>query len=182
MEQGRGEGVNSKRARERERRGVARVVLALLLLAMAAGQLADLPGFVEVLRDYDIDAVPLTWIIAIGLVVGEAIGGTLLLGGGTSTRASGAAVALAVGIVWSALALSAFARGEAIENCGCFGVYVAQPLRWWILLEDLEFLVLGAWVLLGGHRSASPGRGRPRTGFRTRTMQGASDVRAPQAR
>jgi hypothetical protein len=152
-----------------------------VLLAMAAGQLADLPGFVEVLRDYDIGAAPLTWIIAIGLIVGEATGVALLLGGSTSTRASGAAAALAVGIVWSALAFSAFARGEAIENCGCFGAHLAQPLRWWILLVDLEFLALGAWVLLGNCRSAFQGRAGSRTGFRTRTMRGASDVPAPHA-
>ena len=162
-------------------RGIARVVLAVLLLAMAAGHLADVPGFVDVLRAYDIRAAPLAWIIAIGLVVGEATGGALLLRGGTSTRASGAAVALAVAIVWSALALSAFARGEAIENCGCFGVYLAQPLRWWVLLEDVEFLALGAWVLLGARRSASPGSARARAGFRTWTMQGASDAQAPEA-
>src|SRR5215211_2641299 len=160
---------------------VAKVVLALVLLAMAAGQLADLPGFVEVLRDYDIGAAPLTWIVAIALVVGEASGGALLLGGGTSTKALGAATALAVTVVWSALALSALTRGEAIENCGCFGVYLAQPLRWWILLEDLEFVALGAWVLIGARRQTAQGRARSRTGFRTTTMEGASDVRAPQA-
>jgi hypothetical protein len=162
-------------------RGTARVVLAVLLLAMAAGQLADLPGFVDVLRDYDIGAAPLTWIIAIGLVVSEASGSALLLGGGTSTKVLGAATALAVTLAWSALAFSAFARGEAIENCGCFGVYLAQPLRWWVLLEDLEFVALGVWVLVGVGRHAARGSARSRTGFRTRTMERASDVRAPQA-
>jgi thioredoxin 1 len=71
--------------------GIARVVLATLLLAMAAGQLADFPGFVQVLRGYEIGAAPLTWIIAIGLVFGEVTGGALLLRG-TSTMASGAVV------------------------------------------------------------------------------------------
>lgn len=166
---------------QRRRRGIARVVLALLLLAMAAGQLADLPRFADVLRDYDIGPAPLTWVVAIGLVVGEATGGALLLGGSNSARASGAVTALAVAIVWSALALSAFARGEAVQNCGCFGVYLAQPLRWWTLLEDVEFVALSAWVLLGGRGSASQGRGRSRTGFHTTTSEGAPDVRAPQA-
>ena len=109
----------------------------------------------------------------------EAGGGALLLGGGTSTKASGAAAALAVTIAWSALALSAFARGEAVENCGCFGVYLAQPLRWWVLLEDLEFVALGVWVLLGSRRSASQEGARSRTRSMT-TMEGAADVPTPK--
>jgi hypothetical protein len=166
---------------QRRQRSLARVVLALLLLAMAAGQLTDFPGFVDVLRDYDIGAASAAWIAAIGLVAGEATGGVLLLSGSTSVRRSGAVVALAVAIAWSALALTAFARGIAIDNCGCFGVYLAQPLRWWVLLEDAEFIALGAWVLIAERTVAALGRTRSRIGFRTRTVEGATDVRAPQA-
>jgi len=138
----------------RQGRGIARVVLALLLLAMAAGQLADLPGFVEVLRTYPVASTPLTWLIALGLVVGEVTAGALLLTGNASMRARGAATALAVAVAWSALALSALVPGRAIENCGCFGVYLAQPLRWWVLLEDVEFVALATWVLLAARREA----------------------------
>lgn len=159
---------------------VARVVLAVVLLAMATGQLADLSGFVEALRGYDIGAAPLAGVVAVGLVVGEVAGGGLLLGSRTSPPASGAVVALAVVMAWSALTLSAFVRGEALQNCGCFGVYLAQPLRWWSLLEDAGFIALGAWVLLGRRRSAPRGRAGFGAGFRTRTKKGAADVRAPQ--
>ena len=47
-----------------------------------------------------------------------------------------------VAIVWSLLAVQAFARGLAVENCGCFGAYLAQELRWWVLLEDAYQLLL----------------------------------------
>lgn len=49
-------------------------------------------------------------------------------------------------MIWSALAVQAFARGLAVENCGCFGVHLGQSLRWWVLLEDAEFVALAAWV------------------------------------
>jgi hypothetical protein len=153
----------------------------LVLLAMAAGQLSDLPGFVEALRDYDLAHVQLAWVVAVSLVVGEATGGALLLTGSNSARASGAVVAVGVAIAWFALALTAFARGEGVQNCGCFGVYLAQPLRWWILVEDVEFVALAVWVLLGTRRSTSQGSDPSRTGFHTTTVEGAPDVRAPQA-
>jgi hypothetical protein len=155
-------------------------VLAVVLLAMAAGQLADFSGFVAALRGYDIGAAPLAGVVAVGLVVGEVAGGGLLLGRGTSARAAGAVVALAVAIVWSALTLSAFVRVEALQNCGCFGVYLAQPLRWWTLLEDAEFVGLGAWALLGGLTTSSQGRARFGAGFPTKTKNGAADVPTPQ--
>ncbi len=172
---------HQERALERRQRSIARVVLALLLLAMTVGQLADFPGFVDVLRDYDTGAASVAWIAAIGLVAGEVTGAALLLSGRTSVRRSGAVVALAVAVTWSALALFAFARGIAIDNCGCFGVYLAQPLRWWVLLEDVEFVALGAWVLITERTFAALGSARPRTGLRTTNTEGASGVRTPQA-
>ena len=48
-----------RQVRERHGRSVARLVLALLLLAMATGQLADVPGFVDVLRAFTVAALAL---------------------------------------------------------------------------------------------------------------------------
>jgi hypothetical protein len=53
---------------------------------------------------------------------------------------------VAVAVVWSLLAAQAFARGLAVGNCGCFGVRLGQPLRWWVLVEDAEFVALAVWV------------------------------------
>ncbi len=161
---------------------MGRIALALLLLVMATAQLSDVSGFVEVLSDYDLgSAVPL-WGLAIVFVLGEVVAGVLLLRRGMSARRSGAAVALVVAIAWSALALSAFARGETVQNCGCFGVHLAQPLRWWVLLEDVEFVALAAWVVVrqrGSHRregiAIAPG-------FPRKTVKGEPVVRSPQAR
>lgn len=131
-------------------------MLAVLLLAMATGQLADLSGFVDVLRRYPVGSTALPWLLAVGLIGGEVVGGILLLRGSTSARSAGAAVAIAVAIAWSVLALTAFVQGRTIDNCGCFGVYLAQPLRWWVLLQDGYFVALAAWVLLETRRRVQP--------------------------
>jgi hypothetical protein len=59
-------------------------------------------------------------------------------------------------VAWSALGLEAFARGLVLHNCGCFGVHLGQPLRWWVLAEDAEFVALAAWVRASLSRQAGP--------------------------
>jgi hypothetical protein len=54
-------------------------------------------------------------------------------------------------VVWAILAAQAFARGLVLDNCGCFGTYLAQPLRWYVLVED-ALMQLYAWLLSHGLR------------------------------
>lgn len=122
------------------------IVFAPLLLAMAAGQLASLDRFEEALRGYRVfgDLAPA---VAVAVPAVEAFVAVALLFRRRlpSRVVTGAGVAgLVVAAFWSLLAAQAFARGLALENCGCFGAYLAQELRWWVLLEDAEFLVLAA--------------------------------------
>jgi hypothetical protein len=124
---------------------MARWTTALLLLGMAAGQLADMEGFVGILETYEVGGGAVGWSLGAALVLGELTGGGLLLLS-ANRRRSGAAVGLGVAVVWSMLAAQAFARGLVLESCGCFGVYLAQPLRWWVLLEDAELIALTSWV------------------------------------
>lgn len=56
------------------------------------------------------------------------------------------------------LGLQAFLRGLALENCGCFGVHLAQPLRWWVLLGGLELLLLTIFVLAAPELWSLPNR------------------------
>lgn len=125
---------------------MARRILAVLLLAMAAGQLSDLTGFVDVLQTYELGGRTIGWLLAMPIVLAEAVAGVGLLRRSGKLRRVGPAVALAVALAWTALGTQAFARGLALDNCGCFGVHLAQPLRWWILLEDAEFIALAWWV------------------------------------
>lgn len=129
------------------RRPIAPLLLGPLLLAMAAGQLADVAAFADILRTYDL----LTGgelVAAVLVPAAEAAAGAGLLASRAlpARLARGAgALGLGVAVFWSLLAGQAFARGLELENCGCFGVYLAQSLRWWVLLQDAYFLLL-AWV------------------------------------
>ena len=125
---------------------MARRILAILLLAMAAGQLSDLTGFVDALEAYELGGRTPAWALAIPIVLAEAVSGVGLIRRGGTVRRVAPAVAVAVAVGWTILGAQAFARGLALDNCGCFGVHLAQPLRWWVLLEDAEFVALAWWV------------------------------------
>lgn len=125
---------------------VGRWALGLLLLAMAAGQLADPVGFRDIVASYRLGGTAAAAVIAGLLVAGEVAAGAGLLAGGPGRRRKAASIALAVAAAWTALGVQAFVRGIAMDNCGCFGVYAGQPLRWWVLVEDIEFVALAVWV------------------------------------
>jgi hypothetical protein len=121
---------------------VGRTLLAVLLLSMSGLQVSDLGGFGAVLDTYRIGGAGAA--LAVLLVVLELIGGAGLLV--PATRGIGSIVAVAVAALWSGLAVQAFARGLTIDNCGCFGVHLEQPLRWWVLVQDAWFLAVAVWV------------------------------------
>ena len=118
---------------------IARLALALLLGAMAVGQLANVGGFADILRDYDVFGVA-TGAVAVVIPLAELVAAAALSAG----RRWGGRLGLGLAVFWTALAAQAFARGLGIENCGCFGVYLGQALRWWVLPQDAYFLLL-AW-------------------------------------
>ncbi|MDQ3945869.1 MAG: hypothetical protein M3357_12100 [Actinomycetota bacterium] len=126
----------------------ARTVLAGLLAAMAMGQASDLDGFEAALAGYR--AIP-------GDVLGQAA--RLLVAVEVLAAAAlvrrwrrGEVLALSVAGLWTAAGVEAFARGLTVRNCGCFGTQLQQPLRWWVLVEDAEFVALATWVLLQARR------------------------------
>ena len=127
------------------RPALAPLVYGLLLSAMAAGQLASFDTFREALDDYDLFAGDAS--TAAVIVVVELAAALGLLASASVSRSIGRAAGitgLGVAGFWSILAAQAFARGLELDNCGCFGAYLAQPLRWWVLVEDAYMLVL-AW-------------------------------------
>lgn len=136
---------------------IARLVLGLLLLAMAAGQLTSLGTFADALRGYRLlgDAAEA---FAYAIPAVEAASGLAVL----LRRRAGGLLGLTVAGFWTGLASQAFARGLELDNCGCFGRYLAQELRWWILIEDAEFLLLAAWVAVrqraAGSHNGAPGK------------------------
>lgn len=120
---------------------VFRAVLGGILLASALGKSLDLSGFVEVLVSYR--AFP-DWSlrpIALFITTIEWGLGLWVLSGLRLSQAALATVLLnGIYAVWMAVSL---ARGLDLPNCGCYGVYFPQPLRWYSPLEDLVLVALG---------------------------------------
>lgn len=134
---------------------MARRILAVLLLAMAAGQLSNITGFVDIVATYQVGGHLLAWPLGAGLIAGEIAGGAgLLIPARALSQQAAATVAVAVAAAWTLLGAQAFARGLPLNNCGCFGVHLGQPLRWWVLLEDAEFVILALWVRRGALSSS----------------------------
>jgi hypothetical protein len=123
---------------------VAALLYGLLLAGMAAGQLASLDEFGAALESYDLLG-PLVSAAKFGLPVVEVLVAVGLLLSRRlpplAAKAAGLAGVL-VALLWATLAVQAFVRGLVVENCGCFGAYFAQRLRWWVLLEDAYLLLL----------------------------------------
>lgn len=125
-----------------------RWILGTLFLAMAIGQVASFPIFVQILETYQF--LPL---LSLPLWAGLIITAELLAGIGLlisnlskQNKLFAATCGVIVAVFWTLLGLQAFLRGLDIQNCGCFGAYLGQPLRWWILLEDVIFVIVAVRV------------------------------------
>lgn len=81
------------------------------------------------------------------LFMGEVTAAFGLLADIAGTQVRVASLALAVTATWGVLALQAFVRRRNVLNCACFGRFMRQPLRWWVLLEDAAFVGLATWHL-----------------------------------
>jgi hypothetical protein len=124
---------------------IARYYLAGLLGLMALGQLLSWQDFTSIVGTYG-QGDAITAVLApllTGLEIFAAIG---LLQPRMQVRRWAAYAALTVTLLWALLAVQAFARGLTLDNCGCFGRFLGQPLRWWILLEDAAFVALAVYV------------------------------------
>ena len=137
----------------RKRLAVAlRVAIGTILLATAVGKLLDVSGFARVLATYkalpEASLLPLALAVplfelalAIWLYWGRALVGAAL----ASTLMHAAYVAWS----WAALA-----RGLHLPNCGCFGVFLARPLTWATVVEDLVLAAASLALLALARRSA----------------------------
>lgn len=127
-------------------RGFLRFTIAGVLAATAIGKLLDVPGFARVLGTYrafsDGLLLPLAWSIPAGEL---ALAAWLVAGRRLYSAALASAAVHAVYAAWSAVAI---ARGLKLDNCGCFGVFLARPLNWGTVAEDGVMVIL-SFVLAG---------------------------------
>jgi hypothetical protein len=112
-----------------------RFIVGMICLASALGKSLDLPGFVEVLGTYRIFPDWGLWLVALGVTGFEWVLALWLLSGWRIE--SGAFVALILYGVYAAGLVITLVRGLDLPNCGCYGVFFPQPLRWYSPLEDL---------------------------------------------
>lgn len=130
-----------------------RWLFMLLMLATGIGKLLDMPGFVGVVATYRLLPEALLTPSAWALVLTELLLAAWLLWG---KRLQPAALLL-IGmhlmyLVWQLLTLL---RGISLDNCGCFGVFLARPLTWFTPLEDLLLIALAVWFWRGAKRQAT---------------------------
>jgi hypothetical protein len=125
---------------------VLRWVLGLTFVATALGKALDIPGFHDVLNTYDLFPAWSLWPIAVTMPLIEALiaasmltGRRLILGVAASFLVNGGfAVVLSLELL----------RGVHLSNCGCFGVFLARPLRWSSPLEDIALVAVTIGILV----------------------------------
>lgn len=137
----------------------SRALLGLLLAATATGKALDLGGFRTVLAAYDLFPVWSLWEIALAMPVLEGAIASAMLSGRGVRWGAGASVLLHGG--FAAVLTVEVIRGVPLENCGCFGVFLARPLRWTSPLEDLALVALSLIILRTQHRPAAHTRTTP---------------------
>jgi uncharacterized membrane protein YphA (DoxX/SURF4 family) len=122
-----------------------RIFLGALIFATGAGKALDIAGFAEIIRTYRLGlADDLLLPIGFGIAALELGLGTWLFAGRWLIGA--ARLSIAVNAGYCLLLTSALWRGLDLDNCGCFGVHLASPLRWYSPLESLA-LVSASYLL-----------------------------------
>lgn len=111
------------------------VLVGVVLLATALGKALDVPGYVNVLDSYQTFPLAMHWFVAIFVIAFEAAVGLAILF--PISNARGALLSLAMHLSYATLAWVTLLRGITVPNCGCFGVFLARPLGWNTVIEDL---------------------------------------------
>lgn len=123
-----------------------RLALGLLIFFMGFGKALDESGFAAVVATYRLGLPQLLMqAAAYGVTAVELLLGAWLVSGRAPQRAARAALLLNLG--YAALLTVSLLRGLEIPNCGCFGVFFAQPLRWHSPLEDLLLIAVSAVLI-----------------------------------
>ena len=122
---------------------VIRYFLGVLFVATGIGKLLDNRAFAEIIATYQLP-VPerLLLPLALGIALLEFTIGLNLLSG--RRLRSFVLATLCFHSVYTALAIMTLLREIPIENCGCFGAFLARPLRWSSVAEDVALVAVSA--------------------------------------
>ncbi|MDJ0346590.1 hypothetical protein QMK19_36860 [Streptomyces sp. H10-C2] len=131
---------------------VLRLVLGAVYTGMGVGQLVSFRHMPALLGAYEL-VTGAAATLAAALIAGELVSGVWFLARPRSRALAPVWAYVAVSVVWSVLAVQAFARGVSVPNCGCFGVYLSQRLSWFTLLQDALTLFYAVLLLRGVRRT-----------------------------
>jgi uncharacterized membrane protein YphA (DoxX/SURF4 family) len=131
-----------------------RIGLGVLILGTGVGKALDLTGFVRVVETYSLLPSAFLYPVAVAATASELVLGMWLLSGWRLAPAALAAIAVNLG--YAVLLTVTLTRGLDLKNCGCFGIFLARPLRWFSPLEDLVFAGL-SWLLYRRASGLAPG-------------------------
>ncbi len=128
-----------------------RLLIGGVLFASALGKSLDLSGFVDVLATYRLFPDWSLWPVALGITGIEwGLAGWILVGWHLST---GALMAMVLNGLYAIGLIVTLLRGLDLPNCGCYGVFFPQPLRWYSPLEDLVLVGLCYVLHVGAQTS-----------------------------
>jgi hypothetical protein len=131
-----------------------RTVLGVVCLASAFGKSLDFSGFVEVLATYRLFPEQELWPIAVLITGSEWVLAVWLLSGWNLESAALVALFL-YGLYGMGLVITLL-RGIDLPNCGCYGVFFPQPLRWYSPLEDLILVGMCYALRLASQKASAP--------------------------
>jgi uncharacterized membrane protein YphA (DoxX/SURF4 family) len=129
---------------------VPRYFVGLILIGTGFGKLLDMPGFVAVIEAYRLVSHSLSVVLAYSLPFVELGAGLSLVSG--RYLAFGASLAVGLHAVLISAVIVTLERGVRVDNCGCFGVFLARPLGPGTLVEDLVMLVMSLWAWMNARR------------------------------
>lgn len=120
----------------------------ILLISTSIGKLLDIPGFADVIITYQFG---ISNILAIGLALAIALFELELaffMFRKPLSKFLGPILTL-MHSAYTVLAIITLSRGIELDNCGCFGVFLARPMTGMTIIEDLILTGLSAmyWYL-----------------------------------
>lgn len=127
-------------------------IFALLYVTTAIGKLLDNRGFAAVLETYQL-GLSGGFALVFGLTISLA---ELVLGVSLFLKWNlrrDALIVVGIQAVYLGLASVTLWRGIALENCGCFGVFLARPLTMQTIYEDAALLLLAVAFLASARRT-----------------------------
>lgn len=120
--------------------------IATILMATSVGKMLDVPGFIKVLATYQSFPEWSLPLVALSFVLSELKTAEILFRG--KNLLLGSLLSAVMHAFFTAGAAISMLRGLDIPNCGCFGVFLARPLTWGTVTEDLVLLLASIGLLL----------------------------------